>query len=74
VVNKTGSRLLIGLAAVLLSACASHALRADPSSQVDRLFAQFAEGVRPGAAVMVIREAEPEGLSDRVSDIYLDAD
>jgi CubicO group peptidase (beta-lactamase class C family) len=44
---------------ILLSACGPAEQPAlDPSRQVDALFAPFTEGVRPGAAVMVIRDGE----------------
>ena len=52
-------RLFVFCALALLLATSSISISAkDPSEQVDALFARFAEGIRPGAAVMVISDGE----------------
>jgi len=47
-------RLLFAISIFIAAGLAN----ADPSAQVDALFEPFTEGVRPGAAVMVIRKGE----------------
>ena len=54
-VVKTRSALP-GLLVLLVAACGGNSGPLDPAGQVDALFAPFSAGVRPGAAVMVIRD------------------
>lgn len=77
-----GQLVTMFAAALLLTACqAQHddSAQLAQSAQVDEIFAVFAEGIQPGAAVMVIRDGEivharGYGLADLVTHSPIDAD